>query len=435
VRVRFPACLLALCVSLPALADTEKPSRAELEALLAKTDEIAATVIKMRGLPLKKPLARGLMSRDEILKRVTLLMDQEYAPGELVAEERTLKRLGLVPKDADLRKMFLELLVEQIAGFYDPGAKQLYLADWIPVSMQRVVVAHEIVHALQDQHFDLDKYGKLPRAQADALLARKAVAEGDGVALMIEFAVAEMNPNMDPWADDRLIDMISSMTMGSSELQALKNAPLVLKESLLFPYESGLRFIAKMRRTRPWSEVDKLFRDPPTSTEQILHPEKYDRRENPIAIKLPAQLASFKGWKRIYLGDQGEMGFRIVFRQHGIAKERAERAAAGWGGDQLQVFAPASDDGASVDDLVVVNPTVWDAEMDAIEAYDAMVQILPALGGGEYGDKPAADRATVRAPNGTVTMVSRKGNRVLLVIGAPGDLLVKLEKELATKWR
>ena len=425
--------LVALAVLLAAVpVRADKPSRAELESLLAKTDEIAAEVVKLRGLPLKRPLARGLMSRAEIEKRVLLLMDEEYEPGELVAEERTLKRFGLIPRDTDLRQLYVDLMVEQIAGFYDPGAKQLYLADWIPAVTQKVVIAHEVVHALQDQHFDLEKYAKLPRSQADALIARKSIAEGDGVALMVEYAMSQMDPKADPWADDRVVDMVSGMT-GQTGLKVFENAPLVMKESLLFPYEGGLRFIARLRRTRPWGDVDKLFRDPPVSTEQILHPEKYDAREKPIAIKLPV-LAAFKGWTRIYLGDQGELGVRILLRQHGIQKERAERAAAGWGGDQVQVFAPASDDGKSIDELVAIAPMAWDAEIDAVEAFRALSEALPSIGGGAVQVKETT-RAVVADASGRQSLVVQKGTKVLLIVGAAPELMAKLEKEIMSRWK
>ena len=240
-----------------------------------------------------------------------------------------------------------------------------------------------------------------------------------------------MDPKSDPWADDRVVDMVAGMT-GTSGLNVFENAPLVLKESLLFPYEGGLRFIARLRRTRPWSDVDKLFRDPPVSTEQILHPEKYDAREKPIAIKLPV-LAALKGWTRIYLGDQGELGVRILLRQHGIRKERAERAAAGWGGDQVQVFAPPSDDGKGSDDLVAIAPMVWDAEMDAVEAFRALSEALPSIGGGAVQKKERRAWSSRTRQDGRPWSCRR--DEGALVIGAPAEMAAGLEKETMGKWK
>ncbi len=427
-HARFPALLAVLLAPLLASAQTAKPSQEELQKLMDETDSIAATVSKIRGLPVKKRIDRGILSRDEIEKRLVERMEKDYAPGELQAEEVALKRLGLLPPDMDYRREIIDLLTEQIAGFYDPSVKELYLADWIEPHMQRMVMTHEIDHALQDQKFDLDKFTKPDRENGDGLIARQALVEGDGVALMIEFMMREMGQKVDPWADDTIVKAMAAAT-GLTGAAEFDKAPLVLKESLLFPYREGLAFIAASRRTHPWSDVDAMFAKTPASTEQVIHPEKYRAGDKPIAVK-NAVVASLKGWKQRYVNVLGELGERILLEQHGVTTARAERAAAGWGGDRLVVW----EGGGGV---VAANLSVWDAEADALEAVDAFIEALPKLGGADpdsYTEKSPLG-ATVTGRDGTVSLVERKGNKVLFVVGAPPELAPKLRAEIWTKWK
>src|SRR5262249_60833727 len=134
-----------------------KPTKQELDALIDQTDAIAKVVSSLRGLPVKKRIPRGVMSQDEIQKRLIARLDQDYGPGELAAEEKALKRLRLLPAEMDYRKEILALLTEQIAGFYDPSVKELYIADWIETGMQRMGMAPGIGHPLQGQRLNPDQ--------------------------------------------------------------------------------------------------------------------------------------------------------------------------------------------------------------------------------------------------------------------------------------
>lgn len=393
----------------PAPAADKPLPRDELDKLMASTDEIAKTVSDLRGLPLKKPIARGVLSKPEITKRLVERLDKDYAPAEILAEERALKRFGLLPPEIDYRETVLALLTEQIAGFYDPEVKELYLADWIDVGMQRMVMAHEIDHALQDQSFNLTRFTKPDRENSDAQVARQALIEGDGVALMVEFMMREMGQKIDPWANDTVVDAIGA-TSGLAAGKLFDQAPLALREALLFPYTGGLRLVASVRRTRPWSDVDAMYARPPLSTEQVLHPEKYRAGEKPVVVKAGA-LATLKGWKRAYFNVLGELTLAVLFRQHGIDKPRADKAAAGWGGDRVAVYSAADDEKRTVGVAVMA----WDSEADAVEAADALKEIAPKLGEG--------------------TVIERRGKDVALVVGAPAEMSAKLTAELWAKWK
>lgn len=412
--------------SLPLVPPAPKlPDRTALEALLAETDAIAKTVSSVRGLALKRPLVRGIMSRPEIEARVRLRLEEEYRPTEMLAEELALKRLGLLPADMGYKEAVLALLKDQIAGFYDPKAKQLYLADWIEASFQRMVMAHEIAHVLQDQHFDLQKYAPTNKANADEQLARQAVVEGDGIAVMIEVMAREQGSTGDPWASpDQARALVKMMEAG--EGGTLGEAPLLLRESLVFPYAAGLKLVAELRRTLPWARLNDLYRRPPRSTEQVMHPEKWQRGEQPVpvlALKAPA------GARVLYTNIFGELLTSVFLRQHGVSEPRARAAAAGWGGDRVQVFAPTTGD-APVDDLVVVWRSAWDTEADAVEVLEPLGEALEALVGTCSMTREIGARCG--APGGDVALIERRGTRVIVVVGAPST--VAADKQLKDAW-
>jgi hypothetical protein len=418
-----------------------KPDKKELEQLIADTDAIAAKVSTIRGLPVKKTITRGIMSREQIEARVIQRMGEDQSDADLAGEERAAKRFGFLPADLDYKKTILGLLTEQIAGFYDPAVRELYLADWIDVATQKIVMAHEICHALQDQSFDLDKFTKAAKDDGDMSLARQALVEGDGVALMIEFMFQEMGVKVDPWVDDTITNSMAKQVTGIQPgMEAFAKAPLFLRESLMFPYLNGLKLIAFTRRHHPWSRVDDMFKTPPASTEQVMHPEKYFAGEKPVKVKSPA-LPSLKKWKTVEQNTLGEAAFGWLWRQHGVRDERANDAAAGWGGDHYAVFAPPDDDGKAIDKLVLVEYSVWDTETDATEAFDVAVEALPTWLG--LAGTPAAPAAPAEkgptfvrfeTPDGAQSYVERKGSKLVLVVGQPAAAK-KLRQEIWAKWK
>src|SRR5262249_42004353 len=290
----------------------------------------------------------------------------------------------------------------------------------------RMVMAHEIDHALQDQSFNLDKFTKPDRENGDAQLARQALVEGDGVALMIEFMMREMGQKADPWADDTIVNAMAAAT-GMRGAAEFDKAPLFLKETLLFPYKEGLRLVAAERKLHPWTDVDAMFARPPSSSEQVMHPEKYRANEKPVPVR-QAALPSLGGWKPIYVNVLGELMFGVLLRQHGVAEPAAQRAAAGWGGDRLVVYGNG-------DATAALDLSTWDAEADAIEATAALVDALPSLAGGDgYADKSVMYAASA-GPGGELSFVERKGSRVLLGVGVPAEKAAKIRLEAWARWK
>jgi short-subunit dehydrogenase len=367
-------------------AEKAKPTaKAPKDALVAAADEIARQVSALRGLTQKTPLQRGVLSRDEIGKKLKERIAKEYTPEEVRLEARVLRRLGLLPPDVDYEKLLLDLLMEQVAGFYDPFAGKLYIADWLPLEMQRPALAHEIEHALQDQHFDLKKFATPIKDDGDRQLARASLVEGDATAVMLEFQAQAMGLPADQLGE-LVAQMGKQLISGSfGNTPQFDKAPRFVKETLMFPYLSGLLFVEYFRRNSPWTKIDEVFRVPPESTEQVIHPEKYVGKEHPVKI-IPGALASLGSKKEVRRDVFGELVFKILFSSAAsppaggksdssqeVDITAAEKAAAGWGGDREVAYGEG--DGP----VTVVDFSTWDTEGDAKEAEAAAKRLMQKL--------------------------------------------------------
>jgi hypothetical protein len=396
----------------------------KVTGLLEDTDRIAAEVAKLRGLKVKKTIKRGIKSKQDIRMSLLENLERDTTTEEIAAEERMLKRLGMLAADADYKALFVDLATEQIAGFYDPWEKELYIAEGIDLGGAGgfedgpPVMAHEIDHALQDQHFDLRSFmDAAGKDNGDAMLARQALVEGDGMAIMIEYMFARFGGDP-PWGDPRVTNELEAAFDGAvapgSDL--LSKAPLFMQVGMLFPYTGGLRFIMRYRRHHSWKRIDKMFARPPLSTEHILHPKKYSSYERPhdIAIKT---VASLDGMKEIYRNVNGELGLAVVLRQHGVDADAAEVATDGWGGDRMALYAPSTGDDGKPGSSVAVLYTTWDAVADAIEFFDAAVPAVETLAAGKAvaeSDK----RAAYTGAGGEAFTIERSGDTVVIIVGA-----------------
>jgi hypothetical protein len=390
-------------------------------ALLARADEVTAEVAKLRGLKPRRKIKRDVVDEATLRRRLVERASREHNASELAAEERAFKRWGLLPPDADYAALVVDVLTEQIAGFYDPEDATLYIAQRPEAGDQwaELLLAHEIDHALQDQHFDLEKLTDVPVTEGDASLARRALIEGDGVVLMVELMLAR-NGTPPPWGDPMVATTLERTLEAATGESRLAGAPLVLREQLLFPYHAGLGFVAELRRRQPWAKVDAAFKRPPRSTEQVLHPALYLADEPPvrIGVGLPRALA---GWTVGHHTVWGEAGITVFLAQHGIPASTAAVAAAGWGGDRVVLYAPASGARAGVG----VHRSVWDTEADAIEAEEALVRAVDRLVVGT-----ALAGQTWFGLDGRLAWVERKGAAVTVVVGAPVGLAAALRAEL-----
>jgi len=184
-------CLLTVSLLVDNRASAHGPQGASVAtgtarnaAIIATTDSVLKETSELRELPILKPVKSGAQSRTDIERMIIKNLDEESTPAEMHATEVSLKKFGLVPVDFQYRPFLIRLLTEQVAGYYDPKAQQFYLADWIELEGQKPVMAHELTHALQDQHFNLRRFEKWPKGDADAELAVHALVEGDATLAM-----------------------------------------------------------------------------------------------------------------------------------------------------------------------------------------------------------------------------------------------------------
>src|SRR5258706_11058641 len=255
-------------------------------ALIAATSEVLKETSEIRQLSILRPVRSSTQSRPEIERMILKNLDEETTPEQMHAAEAQLKRLGLAPPDFQLRAFMLRVLTEQVAGYYDPKTAEFHLADWIDLDGQRPVMAHELTHALQDQHFNLRRFDHWPKGDSDAELAAHALIEGDATLAM------KVYMTRNPMVAFAFIRSFGSNLMPSDQF---KQAPRSLRESLVFPYEAGLEWATVVYKKSGWVAVSQAFKELPQSTEQIMHPEKYFAHEAPLKISLPDIQAQLGG--------------------------------------------------------------------------------------------------------------------------------------------
>jgi hypothetical protein len=401
-----------------------------LAALLRRTDAVAREVARVRGLPLKQAIPNEVVDRDELRARLLKMAAEDKTAEDSAAEGFALERWGMIPPGTNYESLLVDLLTDQVAGYYDPDTKKLTISRSAgdDPAWAEMVLAHEIDHGLQDQAFDLHRFEDLPSSEGDAAAARRALVEGDGIALMIEVMVARNRAKVD-WANPEIATAIEkSMSAPGVGNDSIDRAPLAIREGMLFPYRAGFGFIAALRRRQPWSAVDAAFARPPKSTEQIIHPDRYFADDLPVPIdaRVPPALA---GYTIAHSTVWGELGFALWLRSHGVAEATADEAAAGWGGDRAIVLARPGDRRAGK--AVGIARFEWDSEVDAIEAAEAAGKALADSVIGGTVDR-AATRLRLLGLDGTVSWVERKGPSLVIVLGAPAWSATALATEVWT---
>jgi len=312
-------------------ADSKAANNAEF---LAAADEVLQQMSEITGLKLLTPLKKSLRSREEIRAYVIKQMSEEKNPAERYADARTAEAFGLLPKGFDLDTFMVNVLTEQVEGLYDPKAQEFYIADWSPPSDQRMVMAHELTHALEDQHFHIEAWSRAARPNEDAELARDAVLEGSAMAAMVDYLMAGTGRSLKD-----LPEFDPSMLLGELEsTPTLKSAPPFLKDALIFPYIGGLNFSAAVLKSSGWPALAGVFEKPPVSTQQILHPAAYKTGKTPSTVSLPSfDNILGKDWAKLDENILGEFGWKEVLKQF-LDDDRAKSLAAAWDGDRYATY-------------------------------------------------------------------------------------------------
>lgn len=403
-------CLIAGSRLPQASAQRGAAQTAQNAALVSTTEAVLQETSQIRELSILRPVKSGAQSRSQIERMIIKNLDSDTTPAEMHATEVLLKAFGLAPDRFAYRQFLIKLLTEQVAGYYDPKAQRFYLADWIEIDGQKPVMAHELTHALQDQHFNLKRFEKWPKGDSDAELAAHALIEGDATLAMTHYL-----------AKHRMIALAFIRTSRETSSEQFTQAPRALQASLLFPYQEGSEWAAEVYSRGGWEMVSAAFRKLPQSTEQILHPEKYFSYESPVKLKLPNfRRVLGPGWKRIDSDVNGEWGYYLVLNEFLNSPSRAKEAAAGWGGDRFAIY-----EGPGRADVFLAQISTWDTAADAKEFFEAYYDRSQKRFAGGFpapaGGSPNSDQRQVwNGPSGRAAMELR-GSRVVIIEGVPAN--------------
>jgi hypothetical protein len=308
--------------------------------LFQQIEEMLGELSKISGLNRLRPIEHDLITRPQIRQFLDRRIEEEIKPEELRAEELALKKFGLVPQDFDLKKTTVELLTEQAAAFYDFRKKKLFILDSAPQALQQVALVHEIAHALADQHFNLEKFIDSGSRSDDGATARAAVMEGQATWLMSEYLARKTGQSLRT-SPAILQLMVQSSRMSAGQFPVFDAAPLYLREGLLFPYVQGMLFQHAVVEKKGEQGFVEVFRKPPVSSEQILHPEKYFAGVVPANPGLP-ELKDRDQYSVLTEGSIGELDHEILLRQF-IGEDEAKTLAPKWTGGQYRILEHKKD--------------------------------------------------------------------------------------------
>lgn len=345
----------------PAMAGAISPQ------ILAEMELIQRQVIQERGLEPAGVFTRTLFTNEQLHQHVMEDFLDDYSQEEMAQDGIVLQAFGLLNADFDLYTFYLDLFSENIAGFYDNETKEMVVVQGSQFGgLERLTYAHEYTHALQDQNYDIrDGLGYSDEnceRDSERCAALTALLEGDA-------SLSEMNWFLKHATTQDRTDIFSFSD--SFESPTLDSAPAFIAEDFLFPYQQGFEFVQHLYDQGGWQAVDRAYADPPVSTEQILHPERYPR-DRPVPLDLPGfEPVLGTGWEAIDQGVMGEWYIYLILAQGLDKKARldekeAAMAAEGWGGDTYQVYYNQEQDAA-----VMVLQARWETSQDAQEFADS----------------------------------------------------------------
>ena len=281
------------------------PTAAEINSILNELSGIT-------GFPVRRQLPFALITREQVNKYLQDEIRISVKPGDIRAEEITLKKFGFAPPDFDLKKTTIDLLTEQAAAFYDFKRKKLFISDWAAVNMRDTAIVHELAHALADQNFSIRKFTRGAAEDGEMSMARESVVEGQASWLMVEVEARRTGKSMADTATARQL-LVDTPESPDGEYPVYSKAPLYLRKTLLFPYAAGGRFQQAVFEREGQAAFAKVFERAPVSSAQIEHPERYFAGEIPATPVLPKPWPHMKAFVK---GSLGELETRILLEQY-----------------------------------------------------------------------------------------------------------------------
>lgn len=384
-------------------------TQAELEDL-ART--IQAQVADLRGASFERPVAVRLADKDKFFEYAQERQSLTETPEKMEGDQTIAKLLGTFPPELDLAATMMEFLKEQVGGFYDPASNSFSLMDQCPKGVAKIVLAHELGHALDDQLYSLDARMTELAKNSDASFAYAAVVEGSGTAVMTRWTLAHMS--------EVGTDMAGLAEMQEDANESMAKAPMWLWKPLIAVYLQGASFLARSSSLLAGQsggatneDIDAAFKNPPRSMEQVLHPEKYwneEKRDEPLYVAFDATKLE-DGWSVQREDTLGEFFLAILATPPAqrtspdltnpmaiLGMKFTNDVGRGWGGDRVALLGKGK---ARYLRLV----TRWDTPRDAAEFLGAMTMLVPDLersakAFAEHLGAPDAEEAELKLESG-----------------------------------
>jgi hypothetical protein len=346
-------------------AEATAPGDAEVLAELAAIEE---QVIGIRGLEAADIGPADLITRAELGDELQALFDEQYPTEERERDNRALRALGLLTGDEDVAELQLQLLGDQVLGFYDPiEERMVVVTDAGLDAAAKLTYAHEYTHALQDAAFDPPHFDPDADLDDDVALALTSLTEGDATVTMFAWAFEHLSQE-------------ELMEIGAGQqLPDTTGIPSWMVNQLLFPYTAGQVWASSLTGQNPlapdFDEIDAAYADPPDSTEQIIHLDAWQPREEPEPVEVADLVGVLgDGWEEVDDTPIGEASIGFMLEHFGIGRDDANDAADGWGGDRVRIAT--GPDGA----FAVAWRLAWDTPEDAaafLDSYESVVEDLP----------------------------------------------------------
>lgn len=402
--------------TLPAEEATETPqaaATAESEiptSVLRAMEKIERQTEKNRGLSLSGEIQRALLTPDQLRQRVMDDFLKDYSDEEMAEDQKVLSLFGLLPPDFDIKTLYTDLYSEQISGFYDDEIGEMVVVQEEGFNgPERMTYAHEYTHALQDEAYDLTEGLKTDEEtcekDSEYCAAVQALIEGDAtISEQLWYYYSATQTDRDQ------VDEFYN----TYESPVYDRTPEFLQKDFLFAYDQGAYFVVGFYQEGGYPAVDALYQNPPVSTEQIMHPERYPD-DKPLKLELPDFSAALgEDWNEIDRNALGEW-YTYLLLGYGddedarLSDEIASQAAEGWGGDTYVVYS-----GPQTDDAALVYLSQWDTSADGAEFWQAFQQYATARWG-----EPAVSGSNrlewSSTPDGAVLLQRAADGRVLWV--------------------
>ena len=334
---RVVGLLVACALTLGACRGEARQTQAKSEQDLARlVDSLRGPVERATGLRFTSPPRSAMRSKDQVRAYLIRKLDEELPPERLRGLETTYRLFGLLPDTLQLRPLLIDLYTEQVAGFYDPDSATLFGVEGADRTQLRLVLAHEMIHALQGQHLPLDSILDA-RENNDRLSAAQAILEGQATLASLEV----LAPGQDVAQNPQFWEMYrEQVRRQQSTMPVFRRAPLVLRETLIFPYLQGAEFMH-------WWESERPGHDALRPADAGL-----DRAGAPPRALRPGRRPGADGISPesgvVYEDVLGEAEIRVMLATLAGSDEVQTVLPIGWGGDRYRLYQPAGRAGAGV---------------------------------------------------------------------------------------